>query len=325
MKVELRTAVEKGFADYRRIGGNYLLDCIPDEIVKYFGPMAVFIKDTAIKDPIFFDCYVKDFLNHDGEKKSLKYMEQIFYNDMNFYKDMQKLITGDINYLHGLLKNADEFDPLSWEDPYFPRILCGSKGCGKTTLMLFTKAKLEYDSYKLIYIRLASPVGGVTTPWQYIRSKIIHQIEETINDLATKNAEPLDKVVLERFNSYWITQSLLPEKGDTQKEKEEKRSERRQFLAKLSRSKHTYEFTPYLRESIKYIRNRFNIDVIIFVDDVDRLENAEKAKIVCDRVKALARDLGDVPCVVSAREETLALLSDTDPMFIKLTIAPPQF
>jgi hypothetical protein len=58
---------------------------------------------------------------------------------------------------------------------------------------------------------------------------------------------------------------------------------------------------------------------------VDRLQDEKMAKIVCDRVKALARDLGDVPCVVSAREETLALLSDTDPMFIKISVAPPSF
>ena len=84
MSSKLKSSVGTEIADKRRLGGNYLSDCIHDELTKYFGPLALFVEDKKITDPIFLNCYVKDFLNHSDEKKSLIKMESIFYKNMDF-------------------------------------------------------------------------------------------------------------------------------------------------------------------------------------------------------------------------------------------------
>jgi len=83
-----------------------------------------------------------------------------------------------------------------------------------------------------------------------------------------------------------------------------------------------------LSRAVDQLKKCYGYEIAYYDDnvwaDVDRLENTKEAKKVCDSAKGLARDLGDVPVIVSAREETVALLSDSDAYAHKLTIVPPS-
>lgn len=130
---------------------------------------------------------------------------------------------------------------------------------------------------------------------------------------------------LERFHEFWKLNSLYPEPYDEILVKSVKIAERHRLLTAFNQEKFEHEFERYTKQSIDYLKSKFNAKIIVMIDDVDRLENINDPKNIIRHAKGLARKLGYAPVIISAREETSSVLSDVDSYAHKISIIPPNF
>lgn len=329
--IEFTQAVPYESSMYRRCQSNSLFELIDEELASYFGPIVIMIKGSIMVNPLLYDCYIRDFVNHRNERELIHNLDTLYGPDISFYSDIKKWIDGQSNIVHSLLGISDEIYPLEWSDPHYPRVLCGPKGCGKTTHLLFTKTKIENNEKisnkcHCIYIRLPTrSFGEADNPEIYIRDEIIHKIDDVVLINCEMRGISQDRMNLDRFERFWKHHSIWEEESDDKRTKSFKKVQRYKLLVRLHQNKYKHEFDTYLLDSLNYIEKELEIKLVIMIDDVDRLESLNVARKIVDNTKALARKLGTVPVIISAREETVALLNDSDVYAYKLPIIPPSF
>ncbi len=143
MSDEFKIAINKDDLAYMRKEENPIWKSNRQLLSGYFGPLVKLVKGKILYDPYLTDCYVRDFMNHSCEKGLIGYIENMLGDDIKYYSPLKELVDKNIHYVHNLLGSADEFDPTSWKDTENPRILCGPKASGKTTLLLFTNSAFQ--------------------------------------------------------------------------------------------------------------------------------------------------------------------------------------
>ena len=133
-------------------------------------------------------------------------------------------------------------------------------------------------------------------------------------------------MIRERYKEYWEQRGLYPEKNDTDRDLKRKLIKREKNVTLLHQFKYNAEFYNYITLTLKYLKDDLKVKPILMLDDIDRLKNIEDAMDIINYSSSLARKLGMVLIIVSAREETLALLADLDDQSIeKIPIIPPTF
>ena len=327
MNIELKVAVSKDSADYRRMEPNSLWEFIQEDIERFFGPLAVVVKGRLRYDDYLASCYVQEFGAHEDEKSAFKLLERaIEKEDINFYSDLQNWTRKKKPYLNGVIGHYKDFKPLAWRDLHYPRMLCGRKGSGKTTLLLFAKGEIEkLAKVRCIFVSLSSPGFDTDDPCQAIAFEIIHQIEYLTSELSATADLSNKELMLMWHQRRFKLKDAYPNTDDSWLERTLKARLRNNLLIRLEESKYSGEFIPYLHDSIELLENSFGVRLVIMIDDVDRLQCDQTAKNVCDRARNLAVKLANVPVVVSIREETMAKLSDVDHFATRISVIPPSF
>lgn len=327
METHLKIVVDKDSADYRRLGANSLWTYIEEHVIRCFGPLAVVIKGKLTYDTYLKQCYVKDFGKHGDEKTVLRRLEELIKKqDLNFYSDIKDWIDQKRYYFEKSVGYHEKFRITEWEDSSFPRMLCGRKGSGKTTLMLFGKSDIEDRSnFKCIYVCLANPAPHLDDVWSTIKTAIIHRLDDLTLELCTKAKISEMDMVIQRHKRQWKLIDAYPVPEEPRDIVYLKRKARDEQLKELSKSKYEVEFISYFQDTIQFLKESFNVKLIVMIDDVDRLRSDETAKDVCDRARGLAMELGIVPVAVSIREETMAKLSDVGSFAARIPVIPPSF
>jgi hypothetical protein len=172
----LRVACNKDSADYWNMRANSIGSFLLYDLNKYFGPLVTVIQGNIMVDPFLLECYVRDFVDHSSELGISEQIEKKFSEDLNIYSDIVGWSKKNLNYVSALSGSAENFNPQSWNDQFKLRVLCGPKGCGKTTLLLFTKSRLEKEisnNSRCIYINLANI--GFEIPDLIIRKKPVFE------------------------------------------------------------------------------------------------------------------------------------------------------
>ncbi len=304
---------------------------IQEDIDHFFGPLAVVARGQLEHDSLLRDCYVKDFAEHGDEKLALRHLDNLLEeDDINFYSEIQGWVAGKRHIVEGIIGigHYDEFDPTSWQTPHYPRMLCGMKGCGKTTLHLFTKSTVEEQpGFKYIFVTVATPTFGGSDPLSFVTDQIIQQIDQLTLDLCKENGISEKDMVIRRYESLWRSHNCYPDPEDIFFESRRKKRLRDKLLLRRYESRHGVEFMPYLTDTIKFLKVSLSTNLVIVVDDVDRLPSIEEARAICTRTRTLARELLDTPVMISIREETIAKLSDmnSSATVTRMSIIPPSF
>lgn len=328
-------------ADYWKIHGNEISGLISGQLPDFFGPLVHIIRGNITKQNFLKESYVSNFLNHDSELDIALQIEKSFPRDLSIYSDITNWARRHYNFAAGLLGTANEFNPQDWNDPDRVRALCGSKGCGKTTLLLHTLARLEEmlkEKVEIIYINLAN-IGfdsedltvrkkpSLENYVKYINTQLITRLDMKVLAIVDNHGEISDSdMISERFKDYWKVRGIYPQLKDTARDLRRKKLLRERESIRLHQHKYGFEFDNYVRYSVDYLRTTFGIKLVIMLDDIDRLKNVEDARNIINYAASLARKIGNTPIVVSSREETLALLADiNDQDIIKVPIIPPTF
>lgn len=318
MEPDLKIAVDKDSADYRRLGANSLWQYIQEDIARCFGSLAVVIRGKLMYDPYLRLCYVKDFGEHGDEKKYLAQFEELIQRDIDFYSDIKMWIDKKRHYVGGLIGYYKDFKPTEWKDLHYPRMLCGRKSSGKTTILLFAKSDIEeISNFRCIYICLENPTPEV--PWLRIKTSIIQQLDDLTLELSTRVGISNKDMVIRRHERIWRLNDAYPDPEDTPV----KREVRDGLMNILFKSKHTVDFEPYLQDTIEFLEKSLKVKLTIFIDNIDRLKSDDTAKEICDQANNLAIII-NVPIVVSIREETMAKLGDLS-YAERISIIPPSF
>jgi len=337
---DLIAACDQELADYWKMQENEISVLIHEQLYNYFGPLERIIRGDIIRHDFLRESYVNDFLNHDSEIDVVEQIGKNFADDMSAYRDILGWARKHYYSAAGLLGSANDFNPQNWKDPHRLRVLCGAKGCGKTTLLLYTISRLQDDpenNIKIIYINLETlgfdrkGFADKRTPFlknsaNYINTQFISEIDKMILELVELHGISYSEMIIERFMDYWKIRGIYPEMGDTVNDIRRKLISRENEMLHLNQHKYLYEFYHYIRFSIDYLQNRFGLKLIIMFDDIDRLESVDDARDVINYASSLVRKIGNTPIVISSREETLARLSDMNYQDIMiLSLIPPAF
>lgn len=327
MDTELKVAVSKDSADYRRIEPSSLWEFIQEDIDRFFGPLAVVVKGKLKYDEYLRSCYVQEFGAHEDEKTAFRLLERVVeQEDISFYSDLQDWTSKKRPYLRGVIGHYKDFKPLAWSVLHYPRMLCGRKGSGKTTLLIFAKDDIEKSAkVRCVFVRLSSPGFDTDEPNRAITFEIIHQIEHFISEISEGAGLSNRDLVLKWHYRRLKLNDAHPSPKDRWWEKIRKALLRNKLLDRLDESKYSSEFIPYIQDSIELLEKTFGVHLVVMIDDVDRLQCDQTAKSVCDRGRNLATKLANVPVVVSVREETMAKLSDVDQFATRISVIPPSF
>jgi hypothetical protein len=324
--MQLHIAIDKENLQYRRIEANKIWSILNEDIIKYFEPIVTSLGGDILADSFLLDCYVRTYRGYYPEESIIRNLEKILAQDINFYSPLKRIADENKQLMVGYLRSYNDFAPLTWKDLHLARVLCGPKGTGKTTLLLFSISDIEQDKKnKCFFVRLDIPAGGESNPWGYLTTKLVERIDQYVVDQGKKYRLDPQHIIIKRFDKLWEQVDAIPDPNDDEIEISRKRKLRDEFLINLYRYKYTNMFSQYIKWSIEYLRKEFNISSVIMIDDIDRLENVITARSIVQRVIGLAAELIQVPIVVSAREETLALLADMPLGVRKMHLMPPDF
>jgi len=306
---------------------NPLWQHIQEHVERCFGPLAVVIKGMLAYNPYLTQCYIKDFGSHEDERVVLQRLQTLIQQkDIDFYSDIKDWVDQNRRYFEGAIGVSEDLRPTEWPDLHYPRMLCGPKGSGKTTLMLFTKSEIDQrNNYECIYLCLANPAPDVTDAWSAVKIALVHELDNLTLLLAKNHGLSQRDMVIARHERQWRLVDAYPDPNDLPSEADLKRTARDELLRGLSTSKYDVEFIPYLQDTIGFLEKTFGVRLVLMIDDVDRLQSDETARVVCDRARALTTQLGTVAVLVSIREETMAKLSDVSSFATRISIIPPSF
>ena len=330
METDLKVAVDKDSADYRRLGANSLWPHIQEHVERCFGPLASVVKEQLKYNPYLRQCYVRDFGKHEDERPVLERLKKLILpKDWGFYDEIEKWIGKKPRYFEALLGAGgypDNFRPTEWEELHYPRMLCGKKGSGKTTLLLFAKDDIEeHTSTNCVYVCLADSPASLGEAWSAITRKIIQYLDQLTLQVCARDAISPKDMVVQRHERQWRLIDAYPDPRDSPKDANDKRRARDGLMKELTKSKYGVEFIPYVRDTVEFLEKACHVKLVFMIDDIDRLQSEEVARDVCDRARGLARDLGTIPVIVSIREETMAKLSDVSSFATRISIIPPSF
>jgi hypothetical protein len=280
-------------------------------------------------ESFFRENYVVDFEDHSDELTILPHVRGIFSEEHSqCIEEILAWVQKTPRAAHRpVTQHLDDMHPesqLLTGDRSTGRLLCGRKGSGKTSMIMYNMIDLEKNHDRLcLYIALDVTALPQTSAAQYMMASLVNQLDDlTIKITQEKGIDP-EEVVLRRFEKLWLINAALPtQTGDN------KRDLREKLLLRLHDSKYHGEvFENYVSWSISYLERILNKRLIIVLDDIDHLSSDEEALEICRSAAALYRKLKR-PMIISLREETLPKLQDkTLPViaFPKMHVIPPSF
>lgn len=325
-ETNLRVSVEKDSASYRFLEPNSLWKYIRDDIEsRYFGALAHIVRGKLMYDTYLKSCYIKDFAEHGDEAKYIQTFEELIKQDVSLYSGITSWAGQHRHYIESKLGYFEDFKPAEWTNLSYARMVCGKVGSGKTSLLLYTKSNLEEQTnFTCIIIHLTNPTPDIDEPWSYFKRKLVDQLNDLILEYSKKSNISNEDVILKRFERIWEQEGCYPDPKDTPTLADIKRKYRDEIQLKLFDSRYTSEFIRYIQDAVEYLKSSLNMNLIVMIDDVDRLPSEKAAREVCDRVRGLAAEIGTIPVIVAIRGETMAKLDDVG-FAAKFPIIPPSF
>jgi hypothetical protein len=322
----LTAAVDKDSADYLRTGYNTLWDCIRESVVPIFGPLAAYAAGRIQNDEYLTSCYIQDFADHSDEKRILGEMASLIAAPdlTGFYSDFRLWVEKHRRYLEGTLGHYGDFKLVDPVASLRPRMLCGRRGSGKTSLLLFATKEAEGAGNLLpVFINLTSPSPSIPDPLQLLPTEIIHAVDSLIVSEARRLGMSDDSRIQACFEETWHLHACYPSGADNSETLARKQRDRAELMRILATQKYTHDFIPYLKQCVEFLAKQCKKSLVLIIDDVDRLDSHIIASAICHRAIYIAGSLS-VPVIVSIREETLGKLADV-PGVARNHVIPPSF
>lgn len=200
------------------------------------------------------------------------------------------------------IRSFDDLDPTNWSDPCRLRLLCGRDRVKKTTLMQDIKSRIDNGSrlnYKCFYIDCISIDVKTEMCDQYINSMILNDLDILTLELIEKKKIAFEDMFLERFNEFCRLNGLVPERYDEIDLIQIKNAGIYNLSLEINKTKLHRDFESYVKQSIDYLYLKFDINIILMIDNLHGLKAITDEKDIVRRFKGMAGKIKRVPIIIS--------------------------